>query len=256
MIASGLTAARVRALKELSGRLGVRFRNMALLDQALTHTSYANEAVRRKVIHNERLEFLGDAVLELATSTYLFLHFPELPEGDLTKARASVVCEAALYRRAAEVSLGDYLLLGRGERVTGGDKRPSILADAFEAVIGALYLDQGWQAATDYVLDQLKEELVEVEHGHSIKDYKTMLQEVIQRHPGQRIVYELLAATGPDHAKVFKVAVRVNGLAYGVGTGRSKKAAEQSAAQQALSKFDFREGEGLGAKARRELAQA
>ncbi len=238
MIAPGLAEARIKSLNELAGRLGIRFRNLALLDQALTHTSYANESVRRKVIHNERLEFLGDAVLELATSTYLFLHFPELPEGDLTKARASVVCEAALHRRAAEVSLGDYLLLGRGERATGGDKRPSILADAFEAVIGALYLDQGWKAAADYVLAQLREELAEVEHGQSIKDYKTLLQEVIQRHPGQRIVYELLAATGPDHAKEFTVAVRINGLACGVGIGRSKKAAEQNAARQALPKFE------------------
>ena len=224
-----LTAKRQKALEELARRLGITFKDPALLDQALTHTSYANEAVRQKVIHNERLEFLGDAVLELATSTYLFQRFPDLPEGDLTKARASVVCEA--------VSLGEYLLLGRGELVTGGSHRPSILADAFEAVIGALYLDQGWEAASSYVVSQLQEELLEVERGQNIKDYKTALQEKIQRHPGQHIVYELLAATGPDHAKEFKVAVRINGLAYGVGIGHSKKAAEQHAAQQALAKL-------------------
>ena len=232
-----LTAKRQKALEELARRLGITFKDPALLDQAITHTSYANEAVRQKVIHNERLEFLGDAVLELATSTYLFQRFPDLPEGDLTKARASVVCEAALHRRAAEVSLGEYLLLGRGELVTGGSHRPSILADAFEALIGALYLDQGWEAASSYVVSQLQEELLEVERGQNIKDYKTALQEKIQRHPGQHIVYELLAATGPDHAKEFKVAVRINGLAYGVGIGHSKKAAEQHAAQQALAKL-------------------
>ncbi len=232
-----LSAGRRKSLLRLSERLGVVFHDLSLLDQALTHTSYANESVRRKVVHNERLEFLGDAVLELATSTYLFKQFPMMPEGDLTKARASVVCEAALHRRASEMDLGEYLLLGHGEEVTGGRERPSILADAFEAVVGALYVDQGWQEASGYVLRQLRQELVEVGQGQSIKDYKTILQELIQRHPGQRIVYELLSAEGPDHAKVFTVAVRVNGLAYGVGTGRSKKAAEQHAAQQALSKF-------------------
>ena len=192
-------------------------------------------------MHNERLEFLGDAVLELATSTYLFLHFPELPEGDMTKARASVVCEAALYRRAAEVNLGNYLLLGHGEKLTGGDKRPSILADAFEAVIGAIYLDQGWLKASEYVINQLREELIEVEHGEAIKDYKTMLQEVIQRNQGQHIVYELLSATGPDHAKVFNVVVRINGIARGVGKGRSKKMAEQHAAKAALENMNAKD---------------
>lgn len=241
-MAEALTEARRKELLTLSERLGVSFRDISLLDQALTHTSFANESVHRKVVHNERLEFLGDAVLELATSTYLFRQFPMMPEGDLTKSRASVVCEAALHRRAAEVDLGAFLLLGHGEQATGGRERPSILADAFEAVIGALYLDQGWQTASDYVVRQLRQELLEVEHGQNIKDYKTILQELIQRHPGQHIVYELLSATGPDHAKEFKVAVRVNGLAYGVGVGRSKKAAEQNAAQQALPKFQGQEG--------------
>lgn len=236
-----VTGEREKDLLALSGRLGVTFRDLSLLDQALTHTSFANEALHQKVVHNERLEFLGDAVLELSTSNYLFRQFPALSEGDLTKARASVVCEAALHRRALAVDLGSFLLLGHGEQATGGRERPSILADAFEAVIGALYLDQGWQAASDYVVRQLRQEFLEVERGHSIKDYKTMLQEIVQRHAGQHIVYELLSATGPDHAKEFQVAVRVNGLAYGVGVGRSKKAAEQSAAQEALPKFQRRE---------------
>lgn len=236
-MARGLTEERREALLTLAGRLGVAFRDLSLLDQALTHTSFANEAVHEKVVHNERLEFLGDAVLELAASAYLFKRFPALHEGDLTKARASVVCEESLYRRSAAVDLGAFLLLGHGEQAMGGRARPSILADAFEAVIGALYLDQGWQTAEAYVVRQLHQELDAAETGQSFHDYKTILQERIQRHPGQRIVYELLAATGPDHAKEFKAAVRVNGLAYGVGVGRSKKAAEQNAARQALSKL-------------------
>ena len=239
-LAIKLSAARTQSLLDLSARLGVSFHNLLFLHQALTHTSYANEAREKNAVHNERLEFLGDAVLELATSTYLYQHFPEMPEGEMTKSRASVVCEVSLHRRAAEVSLGDYLLLGHGEIVTGGAKRPSILADAFEAVIGAIYLDQGWEVASQYVLTQLRAELTEVESGQRLKDYKTVLQEVIQRHPGQRIVYELLSATGPDHAKVFQVAVRVYGLAYGTGKGRTKKEAEQHAAGEAMKKFQER----------------
>lgn len=231
-----ISETRRKSLLELSERLGISFNNLKLLDQALTHSSYANEARPKKLQHNERLEFLGDAVLELATSTYLFQHFANLPEGKLTKARASVVCEAALCRRAKEVELGEYLLLGRGEQVSGGNKRPSMMADAFEAVIGALYLDQGWDKARDYVLDQLKVELLEVDKGENIQDYKTILQEKIQQHPGQKIVYELIGATGPDHDKIFETAVRINGIAYGVGKGHSKKASEQNAAQQALAK--------------------
>ena len=232
-----ISASRKNELLSLSERLGVFFNDLKLLDQALTHTSYANESRNtKKLQHNERLEFLGDAVLELATSTYLFKHFPNLPEGELTKARASVVCEPSLCRRAKEVALGQYLLLGRGEKASGGNKRPSILADAFEAVIGALYIDQGWEKARDYVLEQLKVELQEVDTGKNLKDYKTLLQEKVQRHPGQKIVYELLGATGPDHDKLFETAVRINGLAYGVGKGHTKKASEQNAAQQALEK--------------------
>ena len=236
-MARGLTAKRQKALEELSARLGIAFRALPLLDQALTHTSYANEAVRQKVAHNERLEFLGDAVLELATSTYLYRQFPEMPEGDLTKARASVVCEAALHRRATEVNLGDYLLLGRGELVTGGNHRPSILADAFEAVIGAIYLDRGWQTAYDYVLKQLHDELLTIDSGENMKDYKTTLQEVVQKHVDSKIAYELLTETGPDHDKTFEFAVRINDAVYGTGKGRNKKEAEQGAAREALRKM-------------------
>ncbi|MBO6246314.1 MAG: ribonuclease III [Anaerovibrio sp.] len=233
-----VTAERRRRLEGLASQLGVRFRHIGWLHQALTHTSYANES-RIRVEHNERLEFLGDAVLELAISTYLFKHFPELPEGDLTKSRAAVVCEASLSSRAAELNLGDYLLLGHGEQSSGGRKRASILEDAFEAVIGAIYMDQGWACAQAYVIRQLEEHLEQVENGVStVKDYKTMLQELVQRHGENKISYCMIGSDGPDHAKVFKFEVRLNDEVLGIGTGPSKKAAEQRAAKQALEKMN------------------
>ena len=221
------------SMEALQERIGYRFHDKALLERALIHSSYANES-RQKIECNERMEFLGDAVLELSTSTYLFTHFPKLPEGEMTKARASVVCEATLSRRAAALRLGDYLLLGHGELATGGRTRPSILADAFEAVIGAIYMDQGWEIASAYVLAQLQEDLRMVETGHNLQDYKTILQELVQKRFEQAVCYELLSETGPDHAKNFEFAVKVNGEICGRGTGRSKKEAEQHAAHEAL----------------------
>ena len=232
-----LTKSRREALLELSAHLGITFKEIVLLHEALTHTSYANEARHKGVVHNERLEFLGDAVLELATSTYLFEHFPDSPEGDLTKARASIVREATLSRRAAALELGDYLLLGHGEAVMGGGHRPSMLADAFEAVIGAIYLDQGWQTAYNYVLKQLHDELLTIESGENMQDYKTTLQEVVQKHVDKKIAYELIGESGPDHNKTFEFAVRINGVVYGTGKGRNKKEAEQGAAHEALSRL-------------------
>ncbi len=233
-----LSASREQALLKLAERLDVSFSNLLLLHEALTHTSYANEARNKNIVHNERLEFLGDAVLELATSTYLFQHFPGLPEGEMTKARASVVCEATLSKRAALLHLGDYLLLGHGELVTGGRQRPSILADAFESVIGAIYLDCGWQTASDYILKQLHDDLLTIETGQNLQDYKTILQEVVQKHADQHISYELLAAVGPDHDKLFEFAVKINDQVYGTGKGRNKKEAEQHAAHEALLKLN------------------
>lgn len=232
-----LSAARTESLQILSQQLGVSFSNLTLLHQALTHTSYANESKKHKIIHNERLEFLGDAVLELATSTYLFTHFPGLPEGEMTKARASVVCETTLSKRAAVLHLGDYLLLGHGEMATGGRQRPSILADAFEAVIGAIYMDCGWQTASAYILNQLHADLLTIESGHNLQDYKTILQEIVQSRANQHITYELVTASGPDHDKRFEFAVKINDAVYGIGVGHSKKEAEQHAAQEALEKF-------------------
>lgn len=240
-----LTETRRRELTELSRQLGIDLKNLSLLDTALTHTSYANESLRRSVSHNERLEYLGDAVLELAMSDYLYKHYPNLSEGDLTKARASVVCEETLSCRAAEIRLGEHLLLGNGERASGGDKRPSILADTFEAVIGAIYLDQGWETARNYIFSQLETHLKEIRAGQQRHDFKTILQEMIQRRPGRHVLYELLAADGPDHAKTFTVRVSVNGTPLGAGQGRSKKEAEQAAAKEALGQLKQEENYAL-----------
>ncbi|WP_019542821.1 ribonuclease III [Selenomonas bovis] len=232
---NGCSAARKGELLALAQRLGVTFHDIGLLHTALVHTSYANEAQGR-VAHNERLEFLGDAVLELASSTYLYTHFPRLPEGELTKTRASIVCSAALAKIAARLGLGEYLLLGHGEEMSGGRARTTNLEDAFEAVLGAIYLDQGWETARDYALRQLAPEFDQVRHGENLQDYKTLLQELVQKTPGSTIAYELLEATGPDHAKHYRYAVVINGKTCGEGEGSSKKEAEQQAARMALAR--------------------
>ena len=231
---NGCSAARKGELLALAQRLGVTFHDIGLLHTALVHTSYANEAQGR-VAHNERLEFLGDAVLELASSTYLYTHFPTLPEGELTKTRASIVCSAALAKIAARLGLGEYLLLGHGEEMSGGRARTTNLEDAFEAVLGAIYLDQGWETARDYALRQLAPEFDQVRHGENLQDYKTLLQELVQKTPGSTIAYELLEATGPDHAKHYRYAVVIDGKTCGEGEGSSKKEAEQQAARMALA---------------------
>ena len=236
---NGCSGARKGELLALARRLGVTFRDIGLLHTALVHTSYANEAQGR-VAHNERLEFLGDAVLELASSTYLYTHFPDLPEGELTKTRASIVCSATLAKLASKIGLGEYLLLGHGEEMSGGRTRTTNLEDSFEAVLGAIYLDQGWEVARDYVLRQLAPEFESVRHGENLKDYKTMLQEVVQKTPDHSIAYDLLAATGPDHAKHYRYAVLIDGRSYGEGEGKSKKEAEQLAAREALAKLKAR----------------
>ena len=169
-----LSAKRRGELSELAARLGVEFADLTLLHQALIHSSYANEAKEKNIVHNERLEFLGDAVLELASSTYLYMHFPQMPEGQLTKTRASIVCSTSLAELARTLHLGDYLLLGHGEEMSGGRDRQTNLEDVFEAVIGAIYLDQGWDTAKDYVVRQLMPLFKQVEQGAILKDYKTI----------------------------------------------------------------------------------
>ena len=224
-------------LNKLSSRLGIKMQELLLLHQALTHTSYANEARHNGSPHNERMEFLGDAVLDLIVSENLFKRFPLLSEGELTKARANLVCEQTLAKKAAELDLGRYLLLGKGEALSGGRERMSILADTLESVIAAIYLDKGFAAATEMVLRLLAKELALVHTGESVKDFKTWLQEVAQRTPDNRVVYEVVGQSGPDHDKVFKVSVSMNERELGVGVGKSKKEAEQQAAKLALTEL-------------------
>lgn len=231
-----LSRTREKKLLELAKSLGVTFNNINYLNQALTHTSYANES-KENIVHNERLEFLGDAVLELGSSTYLFRHFPDMPEGELTKTRASIVCSATLAKLAARIGLGKYLLLGHGEELSGGRTRQTNLEDVFEAVIGAIYLDQGWETALEYVVRQLASEFDGVAKGAILKDYKTILQEQVQQKNGEHASYELVDEFGPDHNKRFTFRVRAFGKILGEGTGRSKKEAEQQAAKIALEKL-------------------
>ncbi len=228
-----ISAARRRLLGLLEEKMEVTFNRIELLNLALTHTSYANEG-SRKMPHNERLEFLGDAVLELASSTYLFNRFPNLSEGELTRTRASIVCQPTLAKLARKLNLGEMLLLGHGEDAGGGRERDSNLEDTFEAIIGALYIDSGWEIARDYVIRQLKPEFAKAEAGKTFKDYKTILQEKIQRAPLRQITYVELSSSGPDHMKTFEYAAEINGVIYGKGTGRSKKLAEQMAAKETL----------------------
>ncbi len=210
--------------------IGYHFRSAGLLRQALTHSSYANEKHMKKLADNERLEFLGDAVLEIISSDFLFHSYPELSEGELTKLRASIVCEPTLAQCSVELGLGDYLLLGRGEDHTGGRKRDSILSDTLEAVIGAIYLDGGFANAKEFVHRFI---LTDIEHKHLFYDSKTILQEVIQKEH-ESLVYVLTEESGPDHDKQFTVEVQIDGECAGTGCGRTKKAAEQAAAYRAL----------------------
>lgn len=219
-------------MDELSLRLEYTFKDISLLKNALTHSSYANET-RALDSSNERLEFLGDSVLSIIVSDYLYKTYKNLPEGELTKLRASLVCEKSLCGFSKQLGLGDYLLLGKGEQQNGGNNRPSILADAFEAVLAAMYLDGGMEVARKhvmrFVLDELKHTDDEV-----FKDYKTYLQEVIQKNPEEQLTYVLTDQKGPDHDKLFTVEVHLNSNIIGTGEGKSKKAAEQAAAKQAL----------------------
>ena len=219
------------SLEELEKRIGYVFENKALLKQALTHSSYANEQKIRKNGDYERLEFLGDAVLELMASEHLFKTNPDMPEGKLTKLRSSVVCEPALAQCAKDIELGSFMLLGKGEEATGGRFRESITSDVMEALIGALYLDGGFQMAHKFVHKFI---LSDLESRILFYDSKTVLQEIIQKKPNQKLVYELIEEKGPDHNKEFTVEAILNGKKVGVGQGKTKKAAEQKAAYEAI----------------------
>lgn len=221
-------------LKEFQEIIGYKFVNDEYLKVALTHSSYANENRSKHVMFNERLEFLGDSVLGLVVSRYIFENFPKLPEGKLTKMRAAVVCERSLWECAVNLDLGKYLILGHGEERTGGRTRMSILADAFEALIAAIYLDSSFGTVREWILGQLYETIMEASRGKMFKDYKTDFQETMQENGDVEIKYEVQSESGPDHDKFFVVNVYLNGAFMGTGEGSSKKKAEQMAAQNAL----------------------
>lgn len=221
----------VSKLKELQAVIGYEFNQEGLLRQALTHSSYANEKRMKKLSDNERLEFLGDAVLELVSSEFLYQNYQTLPEGDMTKFRASIVCEPTLALCTREIGLGAYLFLGKGEDLTGGRTRKSILSDALEAVIGAIYLDGGFLCAKQFIHRFI---LTDIEHKKLFYDSKTILQEVVQAEYKEALNYVLLSEEGPDHDKNFCVEARIGDRVIGEGQGHTKKAAEQEAAYRAL----------------------
>lgn len=218
----------------LEERIGYRFHNISLLKQALTHSSYTNEQKINKQKHYERLEFLGDAVLEMVSSEFLFKAHPEMPEGELTKLRASMVCEPSLAFCARDLELGKFLLLGKGEESTGGRKRESITSDVMEAVIGAIFLDGGIEYAKDFINRFI---LSDLEDKQLFYDSKTNLQELVQGTLKQEIHYKPAGESGPEHDKTFRVEVYVGAEKIGAGEGRTKKAAEQKAAYEALLKL-------------------
>ncbi len=223
-------------VKQFLDITGWEVKDIRLYEQALTHTSFAHEK-GFNCNHNERLEFLGDAVLELIISDYLYYTFPHLPEGKLTKLRADLVCEASLARLAFALNLSDYLRLGKGEIATGGFSRPALLADTVEALIGALYLDLGLEQCRDYVLDLYRPILRELKEGVLRRDFKTLLQEYSQSRFAITPVYRIVHESGPDHEKVFEAEVLLNSEHVGYGRGRSKKEAEQAAAKEAWNKL-------------------
>ena len=222
-------------IKDLEKAIGYTFKNVMLLQNALTHSSYANECWHDSLKSNERLEFLGDSILGMVVAEYLYRTFPERPEGELTKMRADMVCEQALAVIAERLSLGEHLLLGNGEEQTGGRTRVSILADAVESVIAACFLDGGLEVARKFIGTFVLCNVPE-KNLHNM-DFKTALQEKVQRKKNQVLTYELVSQSGPDHAKTFEVAVYLNGKLVGTGIGSSKKRAEQAAAQYAYKQF-------------------
>lgn len=225
-------------MTDLQNKIGYQFKNPALLNEALTHSSYANEHKTQHIKYNERLEFLGDSVLSVVVSDYIYKNCPELPEGELTKLRASLVCEKSLYEFAKKIDLGKYLILSKGERNNGGADRPSILSDAFEALIAAIYIDGGLAPASKHILNFVIP-AIKNSKKKKINDYKTTLQEIIQKNPGEKLEYVLVKESGPDHNKHFVVEVHLNSNVIGKGGGRSKKEAEQQAAREALELMGY-----------------
>lgn len=223
---------------ELEKKINYDFKNKLLLKHALTHSSYANEKKNNGSTHNERLEFLGDSVLSIVISEYLYNHHQHLEEGQLTKIRAKIVCEASLARAARQIGIGKFMFFGRGEELTGGRERVSILSDAFEAIIAAIYLDGQMEQAKRFIFEQMQEIISEACSGQLYTDFKTRLQEVVQVSPSQMLKYEIYKEEGPDHAKLFFTHVKLNDQIIGSGFGRSKKEAEQEAAREGLDRLE------------------
>ncbi|MFD2628353.1 ribonuclease III [Oceanobacillus kapialis] len=223
-------------IAELEKQLAIPFNNHALIEQAFTHSSYVNEHRNELIVDNERLEFLGDAVLELGVSQYLYKENEAMPEGEMTKLRAAIVCEPSLENFAKALEFGKYIRLGKGEEQTGGRERPALLADVFEAFLGALYLDKGFDEALAFLEKFVFPKITTGAFSHAM-DYKSQLQELVQQYKHQTITYMIVEETGPSHDREFSAEVRVSDKVTGQGKGRTKKEAEQKAAKDALDKY-------------------
>ncbi|NMB95164.1 MAG: ribonuclease III [Clostridiaceae bacterium] len=226
----------VKKFIELEKKINYVFKDKDILILALTHSSYANENKHNKCASNERLEFLGDAVLNVIISEKIYTQYSNLSEGEMTKSRSTIVCEASLVNCANAIGISQYLLLGKGEELAGGRHRHSILADAFEAIIGAIYIDGGIESARNFIESTMNSLIEDAIKGYSYQDYKTQLQEVVQSKGNDKITYELLEEKGPDHDKTFITQVKINDQVMGIGKGKTKKEAEQHAAFLALEK--------------------
>lgn len=218
-------------MTDIEKKIDYEFKNISLLMNALSHSSYANE---KKCENNERLEFLGDSVLSVIVSKYLYNRLPRTREGDLSKLRASIVCEQSLYKFARRIGIDKALKLGHGEEITGGRERPSIVSDAFEAVLGAIYLDSDIYTATEWLFKHIKNDIEEAVHGKHIEDYKTKLQEILQKQSNEEITYKIIKEDGQAHLKTFTSVVKLGNKLLGSGQGHSKKESEQNAAKMAI----------------------
>jgi ribonuclease III len=227
----------IKNISQFEEKISYSFKNLSNLFIALTHSSYANENKEEKLKSNERLEFLGDAVLNIVITEKIFTNYSGLAEGELTKMRASIVCEPSLMKCANQIEIGKYLLLGKGEELSGGRIRASILSDAMEALIGAIYLDGGLKNAKRFVYDVMSKTVEESSNGMIFMDYKSQLQELIQKKSDEKITYQIIEEKGPDHNKIFVSQLKIDETVFGVGEGKTKKEAEQNAAKEALKKI-------------------
>jgi ribonuclease-3 len=225
-------------MQQLENQFNMKFKNHALIKQAFTHSSYVNEHRGKSFSDNERLEFLGDAVLELGVSQFLFRSHKNMPEGEMTKLRAAIVCEPSLYSFAVSLHFSDYILLGKGEEQTGGRSRPALLADVFEAFLGAVYLDQGFDKALEFLETHVFPKITDGAFSHEM-DYKTQLQELVQQSGKQSVDYQIVEEKGPAHEKTFLAQVMIKDRVLGSGEGKSKKEAEQRAAKKAMDRYKY-----------------